>query len=175
MKMNRILITSVVISQGYVGKPALSFNEKHTCVRFKVGEKIYDKQAQDNHRWINTSVKAFSPLVERIEKMGLKEGSYVNLSGRLDEDVWKDEKDGATKRMPVIILDDIEFCYSGGNGNNGKKPEGASEAAAPAGNGNGAGAPSAPSAGGETNVPANEKGSGQFTGYQTFVGTDDLY
>lgn len=109
--MNRIIITSVVISKGFDNKPALHFNEGRTFVRFKVGEKFYDKQAQGNTRWVNHSVKAFGSLAERIDKMGLKEGSYVNLSGRLDEDVWDDK--GTTKRMPVIILEDVEYCYSG--------------------------------------------------------------
>ena len=143
--MNKIIITSVIVSKGFDNQPALRFSENNTCVRFKIGEKVYDKRAKDNQRWINLGVKAFGPLVERIGKMGVKEGSYVNLSGRLDEDVWEDE--GTTKRAPVIILDDIEFCYSGGNG---KK---ADETAAAA--------------------PADE--SGGFTGYEPFGGNNDLY
>lgn len=160
--MNRIIITSVVISKGYDNKPALNFNDKRTCVRFKVGEKVYDKNADNNHRWINLNVKAFNPLVDRIEKMGLKEGSYVNIIGRLDEDVWEDE--GTTKRMPVIILDEIEFS-GGGNGNGGKKQEGNGTAALP----------EAP-AGGETGTPADNGGNGQFTGFESFNGNgNDLY
>ncbi|HCC35086.1 MAG TPA: hypothetical protein DEQ02_05425 [Ruminococcaceae bacterium] len=115
--MNKIFITSAVVSKGYQDKPALRFSDKSegtSSVRFKVDERLYDKRADNNTRYINHSVKAFGNLADRIEKMGVKEGSYLNLSGRLDEDVWEDG--GVTKRAPVIILEDIEFSYSGTNG-----------------------------------------------------------
>jgi single-stranded DNA-binding protein len=142
--MNKIIITSVVISKGFDNQPALRFSENRDSVRFKVGEKVYDKRAKDNHRWINLGVKAFGQLAQRIDKMNLKEGSYVNLSGRLDEDVWDDN--GTTRRATVVILDDIEFCYSGGNGKSQKD----NDAAAPS------------------------EASDGFTGFESFGG-NDLY
>jgi single-stranded DNA-binding protein len=153
MKMNRIIITSAVVSKGYQDQPALRFSDKSDSarsVRFKVGERVYDKRTDNNTRYVNHGVKAFGNLAERIEKMGLKEGSYVNLTGRLDEDVWDDN--GTTKRTPVIILDDIEFCYSG-NGNGKKQESGA--AASPA-------------------APESE-GGGSFGGYEPFGGSNSLY
>jgi single-stranded DNA-binding protein len=154
MKMNKVFITSAVVSKGYQDQPALRFSEKSDSarsVRFKVGERVYDKRADNNTRYVNHGIKAFGALAERIEKMGLKEGSYVNLTGRLDEDVWDDN--GTTKRAPVIILDDIEFCYSGGNGNGKKQDSGTVESSAP---------------------PQSE-GGGSFGGYESFGGSNSLY
>jgi len=154
--MNKAFITGAVISKGFEDKPALRFNETRTVVSFKVGYRVYDKQAENEHRWINLSVKAFKPLLERIEKMGLKAGSYINFEGKLDEDVWDDK--GVTKRTPVIVLDEIEF--SGGNS---KKQDG-----------NAATAPSEP-AGKEPATQPDSEGSGEFTGFQPFGGNNDLY
>lgn len=109
--------SDVVVSKGYQNAPALKFSEKGDFVRFRVGQKVYDPRAEDNHRWINITVKSFDPaLVERIRKMGLKEGSFISLSGRYDEDVWEDEETKEKRSLPCVILDNLE--YSGG----GKRP-----------------------------------------------------
>jgi len=157
--MNKAIITNAVISKGYEDKPSLNYSEKRDCVRFKVGYKVYDKREETNQRWVNLHVKAFNPFVERIEKMGLKEGSYVNLIGKLDEDVWDDN--GTKKRMTVITLDEIE--YAGVNPDGKKQESGGTETPpeAPAGNGQ--------------NTPAADEGSGEFTGFQTFGGDNNLY
>ena len=105
--------SDVVVSKGYQNTPALRFSEKGDFVRFRVGQKVYDPRAEDNHRWINITVKSFDPvLVDRIRKMGLKEGSFISLSGRYDEDVWEDEETKEKRSMPCVILDNLE--YSGG-------------------------------------------------------------
>jgi single-stranded DNA-binding protein len=152
--MNRIIITSAVVSKGYQDQPALRFYDKsdsaRRSVRFKVGERVYDKWANNNTHYVNHSVKAFGGLAERIEKMGLKEGSYVNLIGQSDVDAWDDN--GTTKRTPIIILDDIEFCYSGSG--NGKNQEGSTSVSSAA--------------------PENED-SGSFGGYESFGGSNSLY
>ena len=57
---------------------------------FRIGKKVYDTRAENNTRWVNLSVKAFGPVCERIKKMQLKESSFINILGRLDEDVWED-------------------------------------------------------------------------------------
>ena len=108
--MNKITITNVVISKGYKDNPVLRFNEAKTSVQFKIGERVYDKKATDNHRYINYSVKAFSPLSERIEKMQLKEGSRINIAGRMDEENWEDN--GQKFSRFVIIADEIEYASS---------------------------------------------------------------
>ena len=89
--MLKFFASDVVVSKGYQNAPAIKFSEKGDFVRFRVGQKVYDPRAEDNHRWINITVKCFSTaLIERIRAMGLKEGSFINLTGRYDEDVWED-------------------------------------------------------------------------------------
>ena len=39
-----------------------------------------------------------------------QDGSFVNLIGRLDEDVWEDQQTHEKKSAMVIILDDIEYA-----------------------------------------------------------------
>lgn len=111
--MFKVIATEVVISKGFEGAPALRFSENGDSVRFRIGKKVYDTRAENNHRWVNLSVKAFGPLCERIKKMQLKEGSFVNLLGRLDEDVWEDAATHERKSAMVVILDEIEYCAAG--------------------------------------------------------------
>ena len=146
--MHKTIITSAVISKGFGSNPAIWFSESGKCARFKVGCKIFDKQAENNTRWINFSIKAFGPMAERISKMGLKEGSYVNLSGRPDEDVWDDK--GTTKRQPIIVLEEIEYCFSGGKKQNEQSDTPATSA-----------------------EPSSPAGEGEFTGFEQFSGGDD--
>ena len=86
--MLKVFATQVVVSRGYDGAAALRFSEKGDSVRFRIGKKVYDPHAENDSRWINLSVKAFGNVCERIKKMQLKEGSFINLIGRLDEDCW---------------------------------------------------------------------------------------
>lgn len=112
--MLKVFATQAVVSKGYDGASALRFSEKGDSVRFRIGKKVYDPHADNDSRWVNLSVKAFGGVCERIKKMQLKEGSYVNLIGRLDEDSWTDSKTGESKSAMVIILDDIEYASGGG-------------------------------------------------------------
>lgn len=89
--MLKVFATQVVISRGYDGAAAIKFSEKGDAVRFRIGKKVYDPNAENNARWVNLAVKGFGPICERIKKMQLKDGSFVNLIGRLDEDVWEDQ------------------------------------------------------------------------------------
>ena len=108
--MLKFFASNVVVSKGYQNSPAVKFSEKGDFVRFRVGQKVYDPRAEDNHRWVNITVKCFDPaLIDRIRKMGLKESSFIDLSGRYDEDVWEDEESREKRSMPVIILDDEDF------------------------------------------------------------------
>lgn len=112
--MFKVFVTEVVISKGYEGASAIRFSEKGDAVRFRIGQKVYDTREENNTRWINVSVKAFGALCERIKKMNLKEGSFINLSGRYDEESWIDETTKKKRSCPVIILEDIEYCLTGG-------------------------------------------------------------
>lgn len=89
--MFKVIATDVVISKGFDNAPALRFSEKGDSVRFRIGKKVYDTRAENNTRWFNVSVKAFGDVCERIKKMQLKEGSFVHLTGRLDEESWIDQ------------------------------------------------------------------------------------
>lgn len=113
--MLKLIATDVVISKGYNGAPALRFSDKGDSVRFRIGKKVYDSRAENNTRWVNLSVKAFGPICERISKMQLKEGSFVHLSGRLDEEVWQDQETQEEKSMTVVVLEEIEYASGGGN------------------------------------------------------------
>ena len=80
--------------------------------------------------------------------MQLKEGSFINLRGRLDEEVWTD-KNGGTRKSVVIIAEDIE--YAGGKPKEGSEPKKKQEpTAAPA---------------------SQEEPAGEFTGYEAFGGS----
>ena len=107
--MLKVFATQVVISKGYDNKPAISItrgNDSAASVRFRIGKKVYDPKAENNTRWLNYSVKGFGPIVDRIEKMQRKEGSFVNIMGRLDEDSWVDKESNDTKSCTVIILEE---------------------------------------------------------------------
>lgn len=126
--MFKVIATNVVVSKGYGENPALSFFNNGEIVRFRIGHKVYDSKAEDNTRWMNMTVKAFNGICERIKKMKIKEGSYINILGHLDEDTWTDANN-EKKSMIVVIVDDIEYASSGnGNGkNNEEKTNGGSK------------------------------------------------
>ena len=78
--MLKVFATQVVVSRGYDGAAAIKFSEKGDAVRFRIGKKVYDPNAENNARWINLAVKGFGPICERIKKMQLKEGDHVIFS-----------------------------------------------------------------------------------------------
>ena len=156
--MFKVIATDVVISKGYDGAPALKFTESGESVRFRIGKKVYDTRAENNARWMNISVKAFGPVCERIKKMQLKESSFTNILGRLDEDIWEDSVTHEKKSAMVIILDEIEFCSSGGGKQKNVNAEGQPKAAAT----------SAP-------VSAGSEMPGNFTGFEAFGGVNSFF
>lgn len=117
--MFKVFVTNVVVSKGYENSPALKFFGKdESCVQFRIGEKVYDVNAENNTRWVNYTVKAFGEACERIKKMQLKEGSLINIHGTLSEEVWVDgEGDKQVKKsMNVIVLDSrdsVEYASGG--------------------------------------------------------------
>lgn len=167
--MLKFIASNVVVSKGYQNSPALKFSEKGDFVRFTVGQKVYDPRADDNHRWVNLLVKCFdTALIDRIRKMQLKEGSFINLSGRYDEDVWEDEKTKEKRKMPVIILDDLEFCGGGKRSGDGqKKTSSGNQESAPSSE---ASEPPAPAPQGDFSMPGNFMGFENFGGGNSFFG-----
>ncbi len=145
--MLAVLITGAVVSKGYQDEPAVKFSDSGKAVWFRVGKKVYDSQAEDNRRWVNLNVKGFNYMVDRVKKMQLKEGVYINIRGRLDSDEWTD-KDGNARKNLVVIAEDIE--YAGG------KVKDESEDSEPA---------SQPE-----KAPQPTEAPGEFTGYEPFGG-----
>lgn len=166
--MLKFFASDVVVSKGYQNTPAIKFSEKGDFVRFRVGQKVYDPRAENNHRWINITVKCFdASLIDRIRKMGLKEGSFINLTGRYDEDVWEDDETKEKRSMPCVILDDLE--YSGGGGKHSGDGQKASNNQSNSTSALTASA--APSA-----VPQeNYQMPGNFTGYESFGGGNNFF
>lgn len=115
---------NVFISKGYENEPALKFSENGESVQFNIGWKVYDPKAEGDSRWINMHVKAFGQVAARIKNMNLKESSCVNLYGRLDEDIWNDKNSGERKKRFVMILDNIEFAYTGSKSKDGHNTNG---------------------------------------------------
>ena len=158
--MFKLIATNVVISQGYNGAPALRFSDNGESVRFRIGKKVYDPKTENSSRWINLSVKAFGTLCERIKKMQIKEGSFINFSGTLTEEVWT-EGEGENKKKKsaqVIILSDIEYTSGGGgkkSANEGQAQDSSQKKDA------------AKTAGNEGNSPEQ---SGNFSGFEPFGG-----
>lgn len=154
--MLKVFSTNVVVSKGYDGAPALKYSDDGKSVRFRIGKKVYDSRADNNARWLNYSVKAFNDVCERIKKMQLKEGSFINIIGRLDEDSWTDQNTGETKTATVIILDDLEYAGFA-------KPKDSSSTPNAAGNAGNTNSPTPP----EQDPVASDN----FTGYENFGGS----
>lgn len=163
--MIKMLVTKASISKGYNDAPALKFSEnaENPSVRFRIGVMVYDKRAEKEHRFVNINVKAFGYLVDRIRNMKLEAGSYVNIIGRYDEDIWEDQTTREKKSAPVLIVDEIEYGTNNANGG-GKQTGTAGGAAAPGGQ--------EPAA----NPPADSgQEQGSFTGYAAFGGPNPYF
>ena len=155
--MFKVIATDVIISKGYDGAPALKFSENGDSVRFRIGKRVYDSRAENNQRWINMSVKAFGGLCERIKKMQLKVSSFVNILGRLDEDVWEDPTTHEKRSTMVIILDEIEYT----SGNKQQKETG--------------GGKSHLQSDVKTTSGSDDNGMEGFTGYEPFGGANSFF
>lgn len=172
--MLKLIVTDAGVSRGYKDNPALRFSEGEgtPSVRFRIGKRVYDNRCEDGFRWINLNVKAFGDVCERIRKMKLKEGSFVNISGRYDEETWTDKNTGEQRTSPVLIVDEIEYCYSG-NGEKGEKTNGGGSGL-PAGNGG-----RKPRDSGETGEERQEpEGTAlpeNFTGFEGFGGSGNPF
>ncbi len=179
--MFKTFATNVVVSKGYEGAAALRFSENGESVRFRIGQKVYDSRVEGNYRWLNISVKAFGTVCERIKKMKLKEGSFVNLAARLDEEKWTDQETREEKSQHVLIVEDIEYAYVGKSGVNqnagqnqsqGQNPQGSQyQQAAPAGTAP-AGQGQAPAVSQAAAQPADPMESNGFMGFEAFGGNN---
>lgn len=131
--------TDVCVSKGFDGKPALRFYETDSGpkVRFRAGKRVYDSRCENNYRYINLRLKASGDVCERIRKMKIKEGSFINITGEYDEEVLTDDKTGETKTLPVINLLKVKFSYGGGGKKEGMSDDESGSAALSAQSGGG--------------------------------------
>lgn len=81
-------------------------------------------KAENNHRWLNFTVKAFGDMCERVKRMKLKEGSYINIIARYDEETWETKDTHETRTGVVLYLDEIEYASSGNGQKNGQASSG---------------------------------------------------
>lgn len=133
--MLKMMITDAVVSKGYNGDPAIRYFDVEgggQIASFRIGKRLYDSKAPDNHRWLNFNVKASKNMCERIKRMKLKEGSYINIGARYDEETWKVKGTDETRTSVVLHLDEIEYA---GGGNGQKISQTSSDSTAPQGNG----------------------------------------
>lgn len=167
--MLKFFASDVVVSKGYQNAPAVKFSDKGDFVRFRVGQKVYDPRAEGNHRWINITVKCFNvALIERIRAMGLKEGSFINLTGRYDEDVWEDDETKEKRSMPCVILDDLEYSGGGKRSGDGQKSTNSQTNTVPA-------SVATPTAAPVAAPQENYQMPGNFTGYESFGGGNNFF
>ena len=123
--MLKLIITEAVVSKGYNDDPAVRYfssNSENTgqVANFRIGKRVYDSKAENNHRWLNFTVKAFGDMCERVKRMKLKEGSYINIIARYDEETWETKDTHETRTGVVLYLDEIEYASSGNGQKNGQ-------------------------------------------------------
>ena len=109
--MLKLIITEAVVSKGYNDDPAVRYfssNSENTgqVANFRIGKRVYDSKAENNHRWLNFTVKAFGDMCERVKRMKLKEGSYINIIARYDEETWETKDTHETRTGVVLYLDE---------------------------------------------------------------------
>lgn len=163
--MLKLIITEAVVSKGYDGAPPIRFYDGDggsQIANFRLGKRVYDSKAENNHRWLNFNVKAFGDVCERIKRMKLKEGSCINVIARYDEETWEVKETHESRTGVVLYLDEIEYAGSG-------QKNGQSGSGGAAQNG-GAPAPQGRQSRQEQASPPADPMPGGFTGFEGFAG-----
>ena len=166
--MLKMIITEAVVSKGYENAPAIRFYDgdgSSQIANFRIGKRVYDSKAENNHRWVNFNVKAFGDVCERIKRMKLKEGSYINIVARYDEETWEVKGTNETRTGAVLYLEDIEYANSGNGQKNGQTGSGDST---PQGGGT-------PAPQGQQTPQASDPMPGGFTGFEGFGGAENPF
>ena len=116
-------------------------------------------------------------MCERVKRMKLKEGSYINIIARYDEETWETKDTHETRTGVVLYLDEIEYASSGNGQKNGQASSGGT---APQGSNAPAAQNGAPAAQNQQSQaypqgqppaqgqPASDPMPGGFTGYEGF-------
>lgn len=94
------------INRGYQDKPAITINEQGTFAFFQVSVPKYDAKAENKTKWINISVRVLNKkIVERIQKLNLTEGAYLNLLLELDSNEFTRRDGTKTTEITFNVLD----------------------------------------------------------------------
>jgi single-strand DNA-binding protein len=97
--------------------PETRYTQTGTCIT-EVSVSVYDGKDQEGKaKYYNLKCKCFKDLAENVGNQVAK-GDSVIVSGRLTEEKW--EKDGATHKRTVLLIDSIgkEISRFGGQGAN---------------------------------------------------------
>ena len=180
--MLKMIITEAVVSKGYNNDPAIRYFDSENSgqlATFRVGKRVYDSKADKNHRWLNFNVKAFGDMSERIKRMKHKEGSYINIVARYDEETWETKDTHETRTGVVLYLDEIEYASSGNGQKNGQTSSGGT---APQNGGIPATQNGGPAYENQPQgklvpqgQPAPDPMPGGFTGYESFGGSGNPF
>ena len=180
--MLKMIITEAVVSKGYNNDPAIRYFDSENSgqlATFRVGKRVYDSKADKNHRWLNFNVKAFGDMSERIKRMKLKEGSYINIVARYDEETWETKDTHEARTGVVLYLDEIEYASSGNGQKNGQASSGGTapqDGGIPAAQNGGPAYQNQPQ--GQPvpqGQPAPDPMPGGFTGYEGFGGSGNPF
>ena len=180
--MLKMIITEAVVSKGYNNDPAIRYFDSENSgqiANFRVGKRVYDSKAEKSHRWLNFTVKAFGDMCERIKRMKLKEGSYINIVARYDEETWETRDTHETRTGVVLYLDEIEYASSGNGQKNGQASSGGTapqDGGTPAAQNGGPAYQNQPQ--GQPvpqGQPAPDPMPGGFTGYEGFGGSGNPF
>lgn len=108
----QFVVTNARIGRGYGDEPAIKFNEQGTFCAFQLAVSKYDKNSENNTKWINIPVKCInSKLIERIQKCNMNEGSVINAQIEIDSDSYQD-KNQKKKTVLTFILKDFELTFA---------------------------------------------------------------
>lgn len=111
MSFTNLVMTNVSVCDGYEDKMAVTFHTskdgQQKYANFKVAQRVYDSSAKDDYRYNNWRIKCVgSELVEKIKRMGIKGGSFVDIVGA-ELDMEKFTYDGKEFNVPVLKIRNV--------------------------------------------------------------------
>src|ERR1035437_4789524 len=110
---NVIILSRVGISPSKKeGEGSIKYEEtttKKPKATFRGFKSVYDAKAENNTRWLNFNFEAYGDVVEKMKKMGLKEKSFINIMGHIDQTTYKDGNDN-NRMFEKIIIDHVEYA-----------------------------------------------------------------
>ena len=112
---NLIILQNVGISKGRDDVEAVKFDEttqKTPKASFNGFKGLYDAKAENRTKWLNYFFVAYGDVASKMQKMGLKEKSFVNIVGHLDQN-HSVASDGTKRTYNSIVIDQIEYTTTG--------------------------------------------------------------